>query len=206
MANEVDVVVVGGSTGAVSAALAAAEQGASVFLAAPYPYLGEDMTSTLQLWLEPGEQPTSSLARRIYDDVLLQTADPNRLNFSYTTDVPSAPMHRDSDPPSRLSDGKWSDAPSQSVQYERDTTIVADLTKAQDLRRVQLRIFRRLLTDTAGGGGFDVGQITVSASNDGTTWTSLGKVVNDVPFESLGTLSLPVEHATRYVKVEVTLA
>ena len=37
---EVDVVVIGGSTGAVAAAVQAAQSGATVFLAAPRPYLG----------------------------------------------------------------------------------------------------------------------------------------------------------------------
>ena len=43
VAYDVDVVIVGGSTGAVSAAVAAADAGARVFLAAPRPYLGDDM-------------------------------------------------------------------------------------------------------------------------------------------------------------------
>ena len=64
IADEADVVVVGGTTGAVAAAAAAARAGAKVFLAAPYPYLGEDMTATLRLWLEDGERPASPLARR----------------------------------------------------------------------------------------------------------------------------------------------
>jgi len=68
IAYEVDVVVAGGSTGAVSAAVAAAKQGATVFLAAPRPYLGEDVAGTLQLWLEDGEVPVSPLANRLYTD------------------------------------------------------------------------------------------------------------------------------------------
>ncbi len=59
---EVDVLIVGGSSGAVAAACEAAAQGASVFLLAPRPYLGTDMCSTLRLWLEPGERPQSELA------------------------------------------------------------------------------------------------------------------------------------------------
>ena len=51
VAYSVDVVVVGGSTGAVSAAEAASRSGAKVFLAAPRPYLGDDLTATLRLWL-----------------------------------------------------------------------------------------------------------------------------------------------------------
>jgi ribulose 1,5-bisphosphate synthetase/thiazole synthase len=46
LAYDVDVIVVGGSTRAVSAAQAAAQAGASVFLAAPRPYLGEDICGT----------------------------------------------------------------------------------------------------------------------------------------------------------------
>jgi flavin-dependent dehydrogenase len=66
VAYEVDVAVAGGSTGAVAAAVAAAEKGARVFLAAPRPYLGEDMCATMALWLEAGETPSSSLARGLF--------------------------------------------------------------------------------------------------------------------------------------------
>src|SRR5882724_4581553 len=68
VAYQVDVVVIGGSTGAVSAAVAAANQGASVFLAAPRPYLGEDMCASMRLWLEAGEKPTTDLAKSIFTD------------------------------------------------------------------------------------------------------------------------------------------
>lgn len=101
VANRVDVVVVGGSTGAVAAAVAAAEKGAKVFLTAPYPYLGEDMTATLRLWLEEGEKPESPLAKTLFaagnparplhvkralDEALLQ-AGVEFLYCSYATDV-----------------------------------------------------------------------------------------------------------------------
>lgn len=68
VAYTVDVIVVGGSTGAVSAAVSAAGSGAKVFLAAPKTYLGEDMCATLRLWLEKGEVPSVALARKIYSD------------------------------------------------------------------------------------------------------------------------------------------
>ncbi|NLE40107.1 MAG: FAD-dependent oxidoreductase [Pirellulaceae bacterium] len=74
VAANVDVLVIGGSTGAVQAALSAAEAGASVFLVAPHPYLGDDMTATLQLWLEPGEVPQSDLAKKLYDDPAAKAA------------------------------------------------------------------------------------------------------------------------------------
>ncbi|MHB8900381.1 MAG: FAD-dependent oxidoreductase [Thermoguttaceae bacterium] len=55
--GQADVVVAGGSCGAVEAACHAARQGASVFLVAPEPYLGSDLCATLQLWLDEGEKP-----------------------------------------------------------------------------------------------------------------------------------------------------
>ncbi len=62
VACDVDVVVVGGSSGAVAAACEASRQGANVFLLAPRPYLGTDMCSTLRLWLEADERSESKLA------------------------------------------------------------------------------------------------------------------------------------------------
>ncbi|TVS18449.1 MAG: FAD-dependent oxidoreductase, partial [Planctomycetaceae bacterium] len=84
VAYDVDVVVVGGSTGAVSAAVTAAERGARVFLAAPYPYLGEDMTATLRLWLED-QQPHGPLAEALYHDPASRDAQmPRPLHIKQT--------------------------------------------------------------------------------------------------------------------------
>ena len=66
VAYNVDVAVIGGSTWAVAAAAAAAKGGASVFLAAPRPYLGEDMCATLRLSPEKGNIPDTELARAVF--------------------------------------------------------------------------------------------------------------------------------------------
>lgn len=66
IAYNVDVVVVGGSTGAVAAAVTASGKGARVFLAAPRPYLGEDVCGPMRLWLEPGEEPSTPLAKALF--------------------------------------------------------------------------------------------------------------------------------------------
>jgi len=68
IARRVDVVVAGGSGGAVAVACAAARQGARVFLLAPRPYLGTDICSTLRLWLQGGERPQSGLARACFGE------------------------------------------------------------------------------------------------------------------------------------------
>lgn len=67
VAQDVDVVVVGGSSGAVEAACAAARRGAKVFLLGPRPYLGTDICATLRLWLEEDEQPKSELALACFE-------------------------------------------------------------------------------------------------------------------------------------------
>jgi len=68
VAYDVDVVVVGGSTGAVAAAVEAAKAGARVFVAAPRPYLGENVCGTMRFWLERGERPCCPLAKAVFDD------------------------------------------------------------------------------------------------------------------------------------------
>lgn len=66
LAAQVDVVVIGGSCGAVSAAVTASKAGASVYLLAPSMYLGEDIAGTMRLYLEKGETPQSELGRAIF--------------------------------------------------------------------------------------------------------------------------------------------
>jgi flavin-dependent dehydrogenase len=68
VAYDVDVMVVGGTSGGVAAAVAAAQQGAKVFLAAERPYLGEDLCGTYRLWLEPGEEPDSPLSEKLFGE------------------------------------------------------------------------------------------------------------------------------------------
>ena len=62
----VDVVVVGGTSAGVAAAESAARSGAKVFLAAPRPYLGEDMCATLRLELKDGRSPSTPLAKKLF--------------------------------------------------------------------------------------------------------------------------------------------
>jgi len=62
----VDIVIVGGSTAAVAAAESAANSGADVFLAAPRPYLGEDMCATLRLEAEAKTASATPLAKKLF--------------------------------------------------------------------------------------------------------------------------------------------
>lgn len=71
--RQTDVVVVGGSVGAVAAAVEAADRGASVMLVAPRTYLGDDLAGTLRLWLEEDERPEGKLTKAIFGNQRVTT-------------------------------------------------------------------------------------------------------------------------------------
>lgn len=64
--QSVDIVVIGGTTSAVSAAVSAAEQGASVFLVASKPYLGEDLSATLRLEINENRVLNTEIEKQIF--------------------------------------------------------------------------------------------------------------------------------------------
>ena len=200
---DVDVVVVGGSTGAVSAACEAAAQGASVFLAAPRPYLGEDVTGTLQLWLKPGEEPTSDLEKSLFE-VAAQPGEPfleGSVGFEYKASAVPNPAHAETGNRNRLTDGKWHNAPQDSIQFDGPVTVEADLGSSRKVKSVHMLAYQRL-------DDFEVGQMTVWSSTNGKYWREVGTVEN--PYLTKGdredncyAISLDVKQKARYVKVEV---
>ena len=206
VAWDVDVVIVGGSTGAVSAAVAAAQAGAKVFVAAPRPYLGEDMCATLRLWLDEGETPASPLAMQIFSaeadtgPVAFVARDPNALPFKYETSLPSAARHRDTSPPSRLTDGVWEKSSADSVEYGGDVTITADLGSVQDVAEARLVVFHRV------GGDFNPAAVAVQTSDDKKAWKDVATVKCDKPQGEIIALTVPIGAKTRYAKFLVTKA
>ena len=189
VAAEADVVVVGGSTGAVAAAIAAAKQGVRVFLAAPRHYLGEDMAGTLQLWLEAGETARSPLARSLF----AQTEPPiTGLLLSYKADRPSVGKHKDTSPPSLLSDGRWKDPVHESVQYDDDVTIRIDLGRSQPLKSVRGVVFR--------GSDYGVQNMSVALCEESLKWRGVGQVQCDASAPSPIILTLPLSDSARYLK------
>ena len=83
VAYDVDVVVVGGTSGGVAAAVAAAQNGAKVFLAAERPYLGEDICGTYRFWLEPDEVPNLPLAKNVFAEPVVSSLMRNKIEFTY---------------------------------------------------------------------------------------------------------------------------
>lgn len=200
MTYDVDVVVVGGTSGGVAAAVEAAKSGARVFLAAPRPYLGEDMCSTYRLWLDEGEEPKSELAKELFkapDRVAAGKGVP----FAYKADKPSAAIHKDSVSAPKLTDGRWDNAPSYSVQYDGDVTITVALGKLLDIDKIHILAFQR-------NDDFEVADVTISASIDEQSWHQVAVVKNDRlghgSFEdSVIILSAPAKIKARYLKLNL---
>ncbi|PID92600.1 MAG: hypothetical protein CSA96_02320 [Bacteroidetes bacterium] len=70
VAYKVDVVVVGGSTAGVAAAVEASRAGAKVFLLAQEPYLGEDVCGTFRLWTKDNSILHTALGSAIWGEGL----------------------------------------------------------------------------------------------------------------------------------------
>ena len=207
VAYDVDVVVVGGTSGGVAAAVAAAQNGAEVFLAAQRPYLGEDICGTYRLWLEPGEVPTSPLAKKVFVEPAVSSLVRNKIEFTYEADKMSAAIHRDTQPPSLLTDGRWQSAAGQSVQYDGDVALIADLGTEHRLKRVHIMAYQR--RSPAQSDDFEVKSVTVYLSNDKRQWEQAAVIKNKRLGESLPEPWGPVEFSSliagkaRYVKFQI---
>ena len=202
VAYDVDVVVVGGTVGAITAAVEAAEQGASVFVAAPRPYLGEDVAGTLRMWLEDGEEALTPLEKQVFERTAPISGFRNTLDFTYEADQPANRIHKDPEN-TVLSDGTWETAAHHSVQYDADTTITADFGGSRRLKELHLLSYDR-------AGAFEVGQIEVETSPNGKLWRDLGTVeksqTSEAGGDSLIKWSLTVKQPSRYVRVHVKRA
>lgn len=205
LAYDVDVVVVGGTTRGVAAAVEAAEQGASVFLAAARPYLGEDMCATCRLWLEDGEVPSSPLGLAIFSNASAHLPPaPLRpgLPFSYTSSVKPAKLHPDTAIPSRLIDGLRNSASKDSVQYDDDVILVADLGKPVAVAGLSLMTYQR-------PNNFAVGGLRIAASDDEKQWKEVATVENSSwggAEESTIDLRASFDVTARYLRLSVSRA
>jgi len=197
---DVDVVVVGGSSAAVAAAVEAAKSGAKVFLAAPRPYLGEDLCATYRLWLKEGEEPESDLAKELFKTPPgAGMLGVKGAGFTYRADKPSEGVHKDAVSAPKLSDGRWDNAYRYSVQYDGDVAIEADLGELRQLSDVHVMAFQR-------NDDFEVADAAISYSIDGQNFKSIATVKNahlgQGSFEdTVIALSASVDVRARYLRI-----
>jgi flavin-dependent dehydrogenase len=197
--HDVDVVVVGGASAGVAAAAEAAKAGAKVFLATPHPYLGDDLCATYRLWLEPGETPRGEMAKALF------AGEPERpegkgLELTYSADLKPSAKHADTQPPSRLADGKMENAAKDSVQYDGRVTLVADLGARRKIARASVKAYQRPHE-------FVVGAVGISVSDDGKTWSEPVVAENPDPGsgreDSAIDIGADLAVETRYVRFAV---
>ncbi|HEY3324166.1 MAG TPA: FAD-dependent oxidoreductase [Planctomycetota bacterium] len=203
LAYNVDVVVVGGGVGGVSAAIAAAKGGAKVFLAAPRTYLGEDVAGTLRVWTKGTQDSTDRLTQKLFAGEGRDSSDfRGRLPFTYKADKPSSAQHKDSSPPSMLSDGNWTSAVSQSVQYDSEVTLTADLGKAMAIDRAGVMAYHAK--------DYCLDSVIISISADGKEWKEVGTVKNTAKrgteTSSAVELLTSVGATARYVQIQTKIA
>ncbi len=189
--REVDVVVVGGTTGAVAAAAACAKEGAKVFLVAPRPYLGEDMAAPLRLWLEPDEKPETALGKRIFSPAARRGYEPGSLSypFTYESSIPSGKAHTDTPKPSRLADSKYGSGITDSVQYPGNVTITATLGKqAVPVAEAVAYVYHR--------SDYSLASVGLEVSEDGVNWESQGTIQNENPVQPVPeSMGMPIRFA-----------
>ncbi|MDR1290837.1 MAG: FAD-dependent oxidoreductase, partial [Planctomycetaceae bacterium] len=179
IAYEVDVLVVGGSMGNVAAAIEAQKGGAKTMLITSHPYLGEDLTATLNLWLEPDEKLDDPFVAAVYNDpnrgspiptlLSILQAD-NRIPFTYKIEQPIDKAHAETNRNDRLADGIAADPVTQSLQINGNATIILDLKKSQDVGVVSLLGFHRQ-------DDFVMDNVVLAASDDEEKWVELPKPI-----------------------------
>ncbi len=198
VAYDVDVVVVGGSSAGVAAAVEAARHGADVFLAAPRPYLGEDLCATYRLWLEPDEIPSTPFTRELFKHPPLVPTGGDNIPLTYEADQPSQGVHKDTQPPSMLSNGQWNEPVNESVQFNDDVNIVADLGEVKPFEMVRIMAFHSPRN-------YEIDHVVVSISNDKENWKQAVTIQNNKRRYSGSAIDLfaPIKKKARYVKFSI---
>ncbi|AQQ72294.1 putative FAD-binding dehydrogenase [Limihaloglobus sulfuriphilus] len=193
---EVDVLVIGGTTGGVAAAAEAARAGSEVYLVGPKPYLGEDICSHFRYWLDKDYEISDSLVKEMF-----KSPEFIPWNYSYKFSIEPDRLHRDSDPPGMLNDGMWASAASHSVQFNDDVVITADLGSVKAVPAVHLYSFQK-------PGDYALGSVEISISNDGKNWSSIDKIINDPQrgdnyFDDALMMARKVDRKARFVKFDI---
>ena len=208
--ENVDLLVVGGSTDKIAAAAEAAKSGANVLLITPFSYLGDDLTGTLDLSVSPKDAAAADdpIVRELYtdtapnspmDDMQKLLLSERKLRFTYRVEEPIDPLHPENNRPV-LTDGKAASAERESLQVNGTATIVADFGKEQNVSAVVLWTF-------ASRNNYETASMNVFSSNDHSTWNTISENVRPeppLPGSAMGTtftLALDKPVSARYIKV-----
>ncbi len=191
--DEVDVLVVGGSSSGVAVAAAAAQNGAEVFLVAERPYLGADICRTREFWFQ--QSPKTDMSKRVFktDHLNLKAAD-----FDYSSNVKASKKHSDTPQPSKLNDGIFGNAAKDSVQYNQDVSVDIDLKGIKKVKKVCLHAFQRK-------DDFAVSDYELLSKIDEGEWQKQDIVINEYLKEEVDRIQMCYDEPfeARYLKLKV---
>ncbi len=193
--DTVDVIVVGGSSAGVAAAVSAADAGAKVFLASERTYVGEDLCGTYRLWLKTNEVPATTLETAVFGGSAAPAIPPG-FSFSYQADQPSQPKHVDTEPGTLLNDGKLPGAATESVQFNTNVNITVDLGAVRDFARVGLYSYQ--------ASSYAVKEVSFySRSATSEEWTLLGTDTAGSVSTNTELFELKLNGRGRFIKLSV---
>lgn len=193
--QEVDVLVIGGGSAAVQAAQTAAARGASVFLAAPRPYLGEDMAGTLRLRLAEDAVPQTDLCKALFTRQDVPNEQSRLFTYAYSVKPELKKADTNAD---RLKDGLWDNAREFSVQFNSDVAITYNLQGEVALAPSRLIAFSRQ------GSFSPPRRVTVESSMDNKAWQKVAEATTFKPAErgqEAVACELPLQGKARYLRV-----
>lgn len=194
VACDVDVLVVGGTSGGVAAAVKAAQNGSRVFLMAQGPYLGEDICGAYHGWPDASGTMSGLAAKVLKSPAVL---DYNRIPFTYETDIAAAAGRPDTKLGSKLTDGKKENA--DAVQYDASLNLIATLPEVQQVDRIKVYAFQK-------PNEFCALFVDAYVSNDKKSWE---KVATQKDIEYVArpiVFSVDINRKAKFVKVQVKLA
>ena len=122
--------------------------------------------------------------------------DPHALDLKYTTSIPSATRHHDGKPP-KLTDGRWKKSSKDSVQYDGNVSITADLGAPKDVSEARIVLYHR-------PSDFSIEKVDFAISADGTNWSAKITQKRMVEEECDYTLGIPVSNSIRCVRFDIT--
>ena len=156
-----------------------------------YPEVAATMVQSLKAW-------KAEIPERYDPPMALPRLAASVGDFAYSANIPSAPKHPDTDPPSLLSDGRYAVAGKESVQFNQPVSLVLDLREEKAVESITLHAFQRL-------GDFVVSDVELLSSDDGKQWVAQETVVNrqaDAPVDRVALKSTKAVTA-RYLKLNV---
>ncbi len=199
LVQDVDVVVVGGSSGAVAAAVKAKAAGASVFLVAQRPFLGEDMAATYRLRLSDDEDTRCTFLKSIF---AVEESAKGSILFTYKADKKADPLHLDRSGV-YLTDGKWADAARDSVQFNEDVEFTLDLSAETQVDEIAVLAYGR-----SGDKGFGTASVELLGVDGAGGWKVLSTVNESVPagHHECVFFKIPVNGRHRHLKLKAVKA